>query len=101
MSETITGEQANAEVMAEYHRQREAGELKATCRECVWFAGLGADGDCRRNEPVANEHGEAVFPNVKSHYWCGQFESRDKFVGRPPTVGEMTERSPGKPPRTA
>ena len=33
------------------------------------------------------EHGEAVFPNVKSHYWCGQFESRDKFVGMTPDGG--------------
>ena len=76
MGKTVTGDQAHAEAMAEYRRQRGEGTLKACCRECVWFAGLGADGDCRRNAPVANEHGEAVFPNVKSHYWCGEFALR-------------------------
>ena len=101
MSETITGEQANVEAMAEYLRQREAGELKATCSECIWFAAKGAEGDCRLNGPVADNDLKNVFPTVSSNCWCGQFESRDMFMGRPPTVGEMTERSPGKPHRTA
>ena len=102
MSETITGEQANAEAVAEYLRQREAGELKATCSECIWFAAKGAaKGDCRLNGPVADNDLKNVFPTVSWDCWCGQFESRDMFTGRPPTVGEMTERSPAKPPRTA
>ena len=87
MSETITGEQANAEEMAEFHRQREAGELKATCSECVWFAAKGAEGDCRLNGPVADNDLKNVFPTVSSNCWCGQFESRGHVHGQTPDGG--------------
>ena len=76
---TVTGEQAHDEAMAEYRRQREAGELKPCCFECRWYERRG-DGECRRNAPVASmvemEEGAPVWPRVSGSHWCGQFEWR-------------------------
>ena len=93
MTKTVSGDEAHAEAMAEYQRQREEGTLKATCSECMWFAGLGAEGDCRRNAPVVvSEDMMGDFPSVRSGWWCGQFELRERSGKIVPTVGDMAAR---------
>ena len=111
MSETITGEQANAEAMAEYLFGfcPEAGELKRHLRRDAYGSQPegAVKGDCRLNlgQWQTNDHCKNVFPRRS---WepagAGSSSASDMFTGQDTprrSFGEMIERSPGKPPRTA
>ena len=43
------------------------------CSECAYFNSWGAGGLCRRHAPVRVDGGDAKWPGVRAHDWCGDF----------------------------
>ena len=52
------------------------------CYYCLPITGM-ADGLCRRYPPVIDFTSDicsAVFPQIRNHFWCGEFKHKDKLI---------------------
>jgi hypothetical protein len=49
-----------------------AGMLPWRCEWCEWFNWFGDE--CRRYAPRPNAEGEAMWPSVARHDYCGEFQ---------------------------